>query len=75
MAELIFSETARRDRHHSLELRRYRELFKVSARRDLSVHNKRTATIFAPLVKLPSDRTAPYPLMVFAKVLVWTFIG
>ena len=31
------------------------------------------AIIFGRIAKLPSDGTAPYPLMVFAGMLPWTF--
>lgn len=33
------------------------------------------STVFGKLAKLPSDGTAPYPLMVFAGMLPWTFFS
>ena len=33
------------------------------------------ALIFGRIAKLPSDGTAPYPLMVFAGMLPWTFFS
>src|SRR6266550_595939 len=33
------------------------------------------AIIFGRIAKLPSDGTAPYPLMVFAGMLPWTFFA
>jgi lipopolysaccharide transport system permease protein len=93
MLETIVLEAGRQERHYWLDLWRYRELFQVLARRDLSVCYKQTgigaswalirpfpamvvfAVIFGGLAKLPSEGIAPYPLMVFAGMLPWTFFA
>src|SRR5215470_7188466 len=93
MQDVIVIEAGRRERNYWLDLWRYRELFRVLARRDLSVRYKQTVIgvlwalirpvlamlvftiIFGQIARLPSDGSAPYPLMVLAGILPWTFFS
>jgi lipopolysaccharide transport system permease protein len=93
MQDVIVIEAGRRERNYWLDLWQYRELFRVLARRDLSVRYKQTVIgvlwalirpvlamlvftiIFGQIARLPSDGSAPYPLMVLAGILPWTFFS
>lgn len=89
--QFIVIEPGRSERHYWHDLWRYRELYRVLVRRDLSVRYKNTVigvmwalvrplvtmvvfvVIFGRVAKLPSDGSVPYPLLVFAGMLPWTF--
>jgi lipopolysaccharide transport system permease protein len=88
MSELIILEAGRLEPRYCVD--RCRELFRILARRDRPARYKQAAigalwgplltmvaftVIFGRLTKLPSDGTAPYPLMVFAGMLPWSFFA
>ena len=93
MEEVLVIEPGRTERHYWRDIWRYRELFYVLARRDLSVRYKQTVIgllwaiirpaltvlvftgIFGHIAKLPSEGTAPYPVMVLAGLLPWTLFA
>jgi hypothetical protein len=84
MADVIVIEPGRLERDYWLDLWRYRELFRVLAWRDLAVRYKQTVigvtwAVIRPLLgriaKLPTEGDAPYPMMVFAGMLPWTFFA
>jgi lipopolysaccharide transport system permease protein len=90
MHDVIVIEAGRRERNYWLDLWRYRELFRVLASRDLAVRYKQTGSglsfgpfspclvftiIFGQIARLPSDGSAPYPLMVLTGILPWSFFS
>jgi lipopolysaccharide transport system permease protein len=81
MTQEIIIEAGRTERHYWRDLWRYRELFRVLAWRDVAVRYKPFLTmvvftvVFGKLANLPSERTAPYAIMVFAGMLPWTFFS
>lgn len=93
MENITIIEPGRTEKNYWRDLWRYRELFEVLARRDISVRYKQTiigvawavirpfltmivfTVIFGKVAKLPSDGAAPYPLLVFAGMLPWTFFS
>ena len=86
----LILEAGRADQQYWIDLWRYRELFFILAWRDVAVRYKQTViwallrplltmvvftVIFGQITKLPLVGTAPYPLMVFAGMLPWTFFS
>src|SRR6201988_716944 len=77
MEDVIVIEPGRHERNYWIDLWRYRELFRGLAWaviRPLLTMVVFTV-IFGRIAKLPSDGDAPYPLMVFAGMLPWTFFA
>src|ERR1700752_2897088 len=77
MEDVIVIEPGRHERNYWIDLWRYRELFRGLAWaviRPLLTMLVFTV-IFGRIAKLPTDGNAPYPLMVFAGMLPWTFFS